>query len=145
MLADVAGILQNMFREGDVVGRVGGDEFTVFLGNIQERENAGQRARDILSAFEGLLGAGSGRHHLSCSIGIAMAPEDGTDFYTLYKNADVALYNAKTEGKCTFSFYSPILPDFDEKEQVGRASYLGAAIDSNHSGRGMNQELARCV
>lgn len=145
MLADVAGILQNMFREGDVVGRVGGDEFTVFLGDIQERENAGQRARDILSAFEGLLGAGSGRHHLSCSIGIAMAPEDGTDFYTLYKNADVALYNAKTEGKCTFSFYSPILPDFDEKEQVGRASYLGAAIDSNHSGRGMNQELAEYV
>ncbi len=145
MLADVAGILQNMFRTGDIVGRIGGDEFIVFLKNVYGKENVTQRAKDILAAFQSVLGKNEKRIELSCSIGIAMAPEAGKDFFSLYKNADIALYDAKMKGKHTFSFFTPALPVLVTKETPIYGSTVGDGIDSDRVSGAMSQALAEYV
>ncbi len=96
MLSDMAGALQNLFRSADVVGRIGGDEFAVLMQGIQSQKDAERKAREILDSFRTLF---KREYHVSCSIGIAFAPEDGDSFLELYKKADIALYHAKAKRK----------------------------------------------
>lgn len=92
-------LLRTIFREDDIVGRIGGDEFVVIMKNVKSKEMAIAKSEELLVAttqykFEELNG-----NHISISIGIAMAPEDGDCYMDLYKRADQALYHAKRGGK----------------------------------------------
>lgn len=104
VLSDVASVLQRTFRTGDVVGRIGGDEFCVFLSGVWDRRVLGKKAEDVLKVFRGFL-TSKGRRRFSCSIGISVYPDDGKDYGTLFQNADIALYWAKEKGKNGYSFY----------------------------------------
>lgn len=95
-----------MFREYDVVGRIGGDEFCILMQDISDRRTVEQKAQSILEAFNNLLDK-KGSPRISCSIGIALAPQDGTDFTTVFRSADLALYHVKQLGKNGYQFYSP--------------------------------------
>ena len=90
-----------------MAGRVGGDEFMVFMHNIREAGDActlAQKVEDlVMHAFDGDPMEGM----ISMSIGIAMCPAHGGDFETLYKHADEALYYTKEHGKAGWHLYDP--------------------------------------
>ena len=106
VLARIGDIIRSNFKGMDVTGRIGGDEFMVFMHNIRASEDAGSLAAKIQSlAMQSFLDEDFGRE-LSMSIGIAITPADGTDFETLYDKADKALYFVKSHGKAGHRIYS---------------------------------------
>lgn len=89
---------------GGYRGRIGGDEFCVYLSGVRSREILAQKAEEILKLFRRLMER-EDRHCLSCSIGVAVSPQDGEDYHSLFRNADAALYCAKDKGKNQVAFY----------------------------------------
>lgn len=101
----LAYILKMHASEQDIIGRVGGDEFVIFYPDITQElaeEKAKTVLHEVLHKFEE-LGYSS---FASVSIGIALAPEHGTDFTTLYTNADKSLYHIKRNGKNAYHFFN---------------------------------------
>lgn len=90
--------LKAQFREGDIVGRIGGDEFAAFVP-VSEMETAFNKARRLVQVLNNEVTTDRGTWMISTSIGIALYPMGGTEFEFLYKNADSALYEAKHKGK----------------------------------------------
>lgn len=90
----------------DVLGRIGGDEFIVFLKEKTDRQELGKKAQDIVDVISAGLHKFKCSDVISVSIGIALCPEDGKNFETLYNNADKALYHMKRNGKNSYFFCS---------------------------------------
>lgn len=105
VLTDAADGLRELFHSGDILGRIGGDEMVVFCRDIKTDEHAGRRAGEVCELFRTLRGQEQELRHTSCSIGIAMAPFDGSCFNQLYINADLALYTAKAAGRNRYELY----------------------------------------
>lgn len=100
ILKDVASLLKAGVRSSDLVGRIGGDEFLLFLRDI-ESQGVSSRIQHILKRIHMQFR----EFQVSISVGISMYPKDGTDYETLLSRADESLYHAKQEGKDTFHFY----------------------------------------
>lgn len=105
VLTQLARVMHRSFRDADILGRVGGDEFIIFLKGISSMDNARLNAEKVLHLFSELRSNGKIDTFISCSIGLALYPMDGEDFPTLYHNADHALYQAKNEGKNRYAIY----------------------------------------
>lgn len=104
LLNGVARILSDTFRPDDIIARVGGDEFTVFLTGNSDPQVAKEKAEIILSRIEQLRIPGAD-HAVSVSIGAACAPKDGITYDTLTRAADEAMYAIKQQSKKGFSLY----------------------------------------
>lgn len=98
-------LLQEHFREEDVVGRIGGDEFVVLLYNIGSRENMEARVQSLQKKIREMEIKELGEKRLSISAGIAFAPKDGCSFMDLYRRADNALYQTKRAGRDGYHVY----------------------------------------
>ena len=98
-------ILQAHFREGDIIGRIGGDEFIVFMRKTENKEGAVARIEDLLQKMENLPFAEMNGENVTISVGISFAPEHGTGYLDLYKKADIALYKTKQSGRDGFNVY----------------------------------------
>lgn len=109
LLKEVAGRLRSCIRETDTVARLGGDEFTILLSQVAHLKDISRIAEKIMEAFEQPFALGEHSFHLTTSIGISVYPEDGSDAETLIKNADIAMYHAKEQGRNAYQFYSPAL------------------------------------
>lgn len=98
VLVDIAKSLRDIFRSSDIVGRIGGDEFMILMKNIPDDKLITQKGLEILDAFrqkyDGFTASGS--------VGVAVFAKDGTTLEELYRNADAALYKAKSAGKNRF-------------------------------------------
>ncbi len=105
LLKQVAGRIGACLRAGDQLFRMGGDEFTVIVGEIDEPEDAARVARRIVGAVARPLEVHGHPVDVGVSIGIALFPQDGDTAETLLKHADVAMYRAKGAGRGTCSFY----------------------------------------
>ena len=90
---------------GAEVARLGGDEFTVTLAGLDTPESAAKVARRMLSELAKPVIVDRHELTVTCSIGIAVYPDDGEDAATLLKNADAAMYQAKNLGKNTYQFF----------------------------------------
>lgn len=99
LLWKVAQVLQLQSGEESLQGRVGGDEFVVFLHGLASRGRAADCARQICEAVNCLTLPESAPHAVSCSIGGAFGPEEGADYQTLFRTADRRAYEAKRRGK----------------------------------------------
>ncbi len=106
VLNGLAEVLPPLFRSDDIIGRVGGDEFFIFLKNYNSTELLKAKAKAICSLFSKTYKEGDVAVNISASIGIALCPEHGEEFSELYTKADMALYNAKAKGKNSYSFYN---------------------------------------
>ena len=110
LLKMVSQRLIETLREDDTVARLGGDEFVIFLTTINDQDEIFSHvtpiAEKILSAVTQPYSIGNQEIHISTSIGISSFPTDGHDMETLIKNADAAMYHAKSEGRNNFQFYS---------------------------------------
>jgi diguanylate cyclase (GGDEF)-like protein len=88
------------------VARLGGDEFTVMVNHIDQPEDAARIAQRILHALAQSSTIEGHELFVSTSIGIAISPHDGADMHTLLKNADIAMYHAKAQGRGHYQFYN---------------------------------------
>lgn len=92
-------------RESDTIARIGGDEFTLILTDIENIESVGNIAMKILSTIQKDYSLHGNKFNISASIGISLSPDNGDDINLLVKQADIAMYRAKKEGKNRFRFY----------------------------------------
>ena len=106
LLQEVARRLRDCVRAGDCVYRVGGDEFIVVTGEAGERVSIEHLAMRIRKALAVPVDLADGTLSCSASIGIGVYPDDGRDAEVLLKHADVALYEAKGQGRNDFQFYA---------------------------------------
>ncbi|MCM1126823.1 MAG: GGDEF domain-containing protein [Lachnospiraceae bacterium] len=93
------------FRVTDIIGRTGGDEFTIFLKSLKDDSNTLSEAQKLVDFFKEFEAGEYVKYSATASIGAAVFPKDGADFETLYKAADQALYKAKERGKNQLAFY----------------------------------------
>lgn len=105
LLIEVARRLREVLREVDVVCRQSGDEFLVMVRDIEHWESLGEMAQRVLRAIESPVVLANTPVKVSASIGISLYPEDGQDFETLVKHADIAVYQAKTLGRARYSYF----------------------------------------
>jgi diguanylate cyclase (GGDEF)-like protein len=117
LLCAVAERLRNIIRETDLVARFGGDEFVVLQSPIRGPEGAAVLARRIVEELSNPYDIEGHRVVIGASIGIAVSPRDGIGADTLLKNADMALYRAKSEGRGLWRFFEP---EMDVKAQARR-------------------------
>lgn len=103
VLTAVSTLLKNSFRPSDMVGRVGGDEFMVFLSGLHEKDQVEERMERILQGLNET--SVEMTSSIQCCIGIALVFKKATDFETLYFQADRALYTAKESGRNQICFY----------------------------------------
>ncbi|WP_287787356.1 bifunctional diguanylate cyclase/phosphodiesterase [Acidiphilium sp.] len=107
LLVDLATCLRQEARESDMIARIGGDEFVILQAGIADARDAGALAGRLLGAVSARL-AETGTRALAAtvSIGIALAPDDGTTAEALLSHADMALYQVKSTGRNGFAFFN---------------------------------------
>ena len=103
--------LKSVVRPSDHVVRLGGDEFTVILEPVEHEDEAAAVAARIVEAFHLPFDLARGKNFVSASIGVSLYPGDGLDAETLLKHADIAMYQAKSDGKGHFRFYQSSLSE----------------------------------
>ena len=94
-----------IFRASDIIGRVGGDEFMVFLKDVSTDEAILKEAKKMETFFKNFQAGEYVKYKATASIGVAVFPQEGSDFETLYKAADQGVYKAKKRGKNQLAFY----------------------------------------
>ncbi|WP_415858075.1 EAL domain-containing protein [Brevibacillus parabrevis] len=128
LLVEAANRLKACLRPGDVVARLGGDEFTVLLGQLADREEAAALANQIMEALQRPFILQDHSFNVSCSIGIALYPEDGDNADDLLKRADTALYTVKSRGKNGYDFFDPTM-EAKSLERILMENELRKAIE----------------
>lgn len=106
LLKGVAERLQQCIRKSDTVARLGGDEFAIVLDEIMKAEDAGLVAEKVITSLGPPFQLNGHEVFASTSIGIAIYPVSGADSITLTKNADIAMYQAKQEGRNNYRFFT---------------------------------------
>ena len=106
LLQYVAKKLIECVRDGDTVARVGGDEFVIILPHIEEINDVVRVCGRISEEFNNSVKIDGNELFFSASIGISICPDDGTSVEELHKNADIAMYHAKTLGGGEYQFFS---------------------------------------
>ena len=107
LLIEAASRLRSSVRESDVVARLGGDEFVAILNGVNDAGQVEVVARKILANLIASMDVAGHECRTTASIGVAIYPDHGEDGHMLTKNADIAMYAAKGDGKNDFRFYSP--------------------------------------
>ena len=107
VLREIAAKLRFHFREDDVCGRIGGDEFMVFLKDISGEEWLNDKLERLVTYLHNDITIDGRAYKISSSIGAVLYPEAGSDFDSLYRNADAALYLSKEHGRDRFTIYHP--------------------------------------
>jgi diguanylate cyclase (GGDEF)-like protein len=110
VLKEIAQRLLASVRESDTIARIGGDEFVVLLPSIESRQDASTVAEKIRAALALPFLASGHTINIGCSVGIAVYPEHGADEISLMKNADVAMYQAKQNGRNNVQVFDDYMP-----------------------------------
>ena len=127
VLSQVGIGLKKLFRNHDIIGRIGGDEFLIFMRDIPNEDLVHSRCQLLLETFRDLLAQVSPGLNVSCSIGATLIPAHGTSYTDLFRRADEALYRSKSRGKNTYTLYSPS----HAADLSAADSHVSARIDSD--------------
>lgn len=100
------GDTENANKNKQMLARLGGDEFTVLLSEIREPTDAATVSQRIIEAVSEPFDINGAKINIGASVGIAIFPRDGSDYQTILKSADMAMYQAKEEGKNTYRYFS---------------------------------------
>lgn len=127
LLEGVSKRLAVCLRDEDTLSRIGGDEFVVILPHITGPDDAVKVAQKLIHALESPFPLAGHDLNITSSIGISVAPFDGLTPETLFKNADVAMYRAKHEGRGGYALYNPAM-NANAMEQLVLESRLSQAV-----------------
>jgi diguanylate cyclase (GGDEF)-like protein len=129
VLIHVGSRLMRAMRDGDLVARMGGDEFAVLARNVAGAEGAATIALRMIESLAAPVVIGDVRHTVGCGIGVALSPHDGCLADDLMRKADVALYRAKAEKASAVRFFEPEMDArVHERDALERA--LRESMDS---------------
>ncbi len=148
VLREAARRIRGLVRQSDTVYRMGGDEFTVLLGNLHSETDPAVVAQKLIGAFADPFEVDSNTFHLGLSIGISLYPRDGSTGEELIRSADTALFEAKRE-RSSFRFFTQ---DMQEKafEKLSMVNNLHRGIEGDQFEfhfqpiMNMQEQLAGC-
>lgn len=106
LISEIAKRLQLIFRSNDILGRVGGDEFVIFVSGLSNRTHLQKKVQEISEAFAGLTFSDYSGQKITVSIGVTTTTAVATTYEILFTQADKALYEAKETGRNTAVFYN---------------------------------------
>ena len=118
LLKQVAERLLKIVGDKEMVSRLGGDEFQIILPDVEDRGKLGDMAADIIASLSQPYSVEGSRCIIGASVGVAISPFDGLSSDDLVRNADLALYAAKGNGRGRFSFYSSDLHQAAEQRRA---------------------------
>jgi len=127
LLLEIVKRLQGCIRDIDTICRQGGDEFILLLPNINDINAISRIAQNILDAVAEPVEVGGHTFGTSASIGISLFPNDGSDFETLLKNADTAMYHIKGSGRNGYRFFTEKM-NTDTVERMNLLTQLRNAL-----------------
>jgi len=122
--------LVELLRETDCVCRLGGDEFLIILESISDKIEVLTLAEKILENVKLPINIGGNSISVTCSIGIAITPDDGHSFEMISRNADMAMYQAKDAGRNNYRFYNQQM-NIDAKDSITLIADLHKALPDN--------------
>ena len=122
LLKEVSQRLVAQLRVGDTICRIGGDEFVVVLPEVRRSSDVAQVAQKVIEQLSQPVTVEHRDLVVTCSIGIAVFPDDGSDAETLIRNADAAMYHAKELGRANYQFFT---------EQMNQAASRRLALESD--------------
>jgi diguanylate cyclase (GGDEF)-like protein/PAS domain S-box-containing protein len=129
LLMELSGRLTKLLRTGDTLARLGGDEFLILLPEIEDINDAGHIAARMLDAMADPFRLGDDEHFVTASIGVTIAPDDGCEAGKLIKNADMAMYRAKSMGRNNYQFFTREM-DLEAHRRISLESRLRRALDA---------------
>lgn len=109
LLKRVAQRLAASVRMSDIVDRHGGDEFVIGLTDVVDLDDVSKAANKVLASLAQPMLINDTEISTSCSIGIALFPDDGADYESLLREADIAMYQAKEDGRNIYRFFDPVM------------------------------------
>ncbi len=130
VLKEVANRLRNFFRKEDIIGRVGGDEFGIYIKGLKRKEDAIFIKKKLEMIFEKPFVIDDLELNIKINGGVAIFPEDGKDFRVLYEHASVALSEAKIEGANVIKFFNPAM-EKKAKSFIWVANLVEKALKEN--------------
>ncbi len=130
ILKEVAKRFREIMDEKIFISRFGGDEFLLLINKKNEEEIIEKYIKKILEVFKNVFIQGTKENYLSCSIGVALYPQDGLDINQLMMNADTAMYKVKQSGRNNYMFYNDEMKR-ELKKRVGMESILREALKQN--------------
>lgn len=142
LLSQVGKKVKKLFREGDIIGRIGGDEFVVFMKNIKNPSIALEKAAEICTTIRESYRQKGKVYNISSSIGISYYNQHGTTYQELYEKADAALYNSKEKGKNRYSLHSE---NMDYKKNVVQNIYQREYLESRSFDANVSEYVFRIL
>lgn len=121
----------NANKNKQMLARLGGDEFTVLLSEIREPTDAATVSQRIIEAVSEPFDINGAKINIGASVGIAIFPRDGSDYQTILKSADMAMYQAKEEGKNTYRYFSSEL-NAEASRRMEIEQDLRTALEDNN-------------
>ena len=107
LLREFADRLRRLTREGDTIARIGGDEFTIILRDVQDESAIGQLCERVVESARHPFELADTQVFVGVSVGVAISPKDGVERVDLTRKADIALYAAKANGRSGYAIFSP--------------------------------------
>lgn len=130
VLLKIAERLSSCLRKEDTISRFAGDEFLIQIANIKKVENLYKISEKIMNSFKDVVKVKNSEFFITSSIGVSVYPVDGEDSETLVKNADIAMYAAKSNGKNQCVYCTSEMKD-DIIKNMKLANSLYRALDNN--------------
>lgn len=130
LLVEAASRMTKSVRESDTVSRIGGDEFTVIISELESTGNIDRIAQNIIEELSEPYSIDNKQLYISASIGITVFPSDSAEVDVLLKNADQSMYLAKKSGRGRFCYFTPSMQEAALKRQK-MLEDMRAAMEAN--------------